>query len=130
MPETEAPRKELKNTGYEIFIGILSVLSIFNLVLLYAIQDDALDTVLWVMNAILSGDLPRRLHLPAVHRRVQVPLLLPHVRLGRSPRQPALPTGEDPARLPPRARLPSPARLRRSRTSPAACSGTAPAAHS
>ena len=55
MTEPEAPRKELKNTGYEIFIGILSVLSIFNLVLLYAIQDDALDTVLWVMNAILSG---------------------------------------------------------------------------
>jgi hypothetical protein len=44
---TEAtPRRELKNTGYEIFIGILSLLSIFNLVLLYAIQDEALDTVL------------------------------------------------------------------------------------
>jgi hypothetical protein len=48
-------QKELKNTGYEIFIGILSILSIFNLVLLYAIQDPGLDTVLWVMNAILSG---------------------------------------------------------------------------
>ena len=48
-------RRELKNTGYEIFIGILSVLSIFNLVLLYAIEDEALDTVLWVMNAILSA---------------------------------------------------------------------------
>ena len=29
-----APRSELKNIGYEIFIGILSVLSIVNLVLL------------------------------------------------------------------------------------------------
>ena len=47
----EVQRRELKNTGYEIFIGILSVLSIFNLVLLYAIEDEALDTVLWVMNA-------------------------------------------------------------------------------
>jgi voltage-gated potassium channel Kch len=51
----EVQRRELKNTGYEIFIGILSVLSIFNLVLLYAIDDEALDTVLWVMNAILSA---------------------------------------------------------------------------
>jgi Ion transport protein len=55
MADGEAPRRELKNTGYEIFIGILSLLSILNLVLLYAIEDDALDTVLWVMNAILSA---------------------------------------------------------------------------
>ena len=48
-------RRELKNTGYEIFIGVLSLLSIFNLVLLYAINDEALETVLWVMNAILSA---------------------------------------------------------------------------
>ena len=55
MNRTVEDRSELKNTGYEIFIGILSVLSILNLVLLYAIQDAALDTVLWVMNAILSA---------------------------------------------------------------------------
>ena len=55
MPEAETHRRELKNTGYEIFIGILSILSIFNLVLLYAIQDEALDTVLFFMNAILSA---------------------------------------------------------------------------
>ncbi len=47
--------RELKNTGYEIFIGILSLLSILNLVLLYAIGDESLDTVLRVMNAILSA---------------------------------------------------------------------------
>ena len=40
MNEAKALRRELKNTGYEIFIGILSVLSIVNLVLVYAIQDD------------------------------------------------------------------------------------------
>ena len=55
MAEGGALQRELKNTGYEIFIGILSILSIFNLVLLYAIQDPGLDTVLWVMNAILSA---------------------------------------------------------------------------
>ena len=55
MTEGGTHRPELKNTGYEIFIGILSILSIVNLVLLYAIQDPGLDTVLWVMNAILSA---------------------------------------------------------------------------
>jgi len=47
-------RRELKSIGYEIFIGILSILSIVNLVLLYAVQEKALETVLMVMNAIFS----------------------------------------------------------------------------
>lgn len=47
-------RTELKSIGYEIFIGILSILSIINLVLLYAVQDKSLDTVLTVMNSIFS----------------------------------------------------------------------------
>src|SRR4051794_26051604 len=55
MHERHTPRRELKNTGYEIFIGILSILSIVNLGLLLWINDDNLDTVLFVMNAILSG---------------------------------------------------------------------------
>jgi hypothetical protein len=55
MPGVDARRGELKSTGYEIFIGILSVLSILNIALLYAIDDDSLDTVLFVMNAILSS---------------------------------------------------------------------------
>ena len=55
MPGAGTHRRELKNTGYEIFIGILSVLSIVNLVLLYAIEDPSLNTVLRFMNAILSG---------------------------------------------------------------------------
>ena len=55
MTERDRARSELKSTGYEIFIGSLSVLSIVNLVLLYAIEDDALDTVLYLMNAILSA---------------------------------------------------------------------------
>ena len=55
MVETEAKHPELKNTGYEIFVGVLSILSIVNLVLLYAIDDEALDTVLLVINALLSA---------------------------------------------------------------------------
>ena len=35
------PSDELKNTGYEIFIGMLSILSILNLVLVYALVQDA-----------------------------------------------------------------------------------------
>ena len=55
MTEAPAQRRELKNTGYEIFVGVLSILSIANLVLLYAIEDDGLDTVLFFINAILSA---------------------------------------------------------------------------
>jgi voltage-gated potassium channel Kch len=47
---------ELKSTGYEIFIGMLSLLSIFNLVWIYGfVQDAGLQEVLRVMNALLSG---------------------------------------------------------------------------
>ena len=55
MSDTEARRAELKNTGYEIFIGILSILSIVNLVLGYAIEDPNLAKVLAVMNGLLSA---------------------------------------------------------------------------
>jgi Ion transport protein len=57
--------QELKSTGYEIFVGILSILSIVNLVLIYVFTDPNLDTVLRVMNALLSaiflGDFTYRL---------------------------------------------------------------------
>jgi voltage-gated potassium channel Kch len=55
MANVEGKRRELKNTGYEIFIGILSILSIVNLVLLYAISDPSLHSVLWAMNGLLSA---------------------------------------------------------------------------
>ncbi len=48
-------RSELKSTGYEIFIGILSILSIVNIFLLYLLRDPALNDVIEVMNAIFSG---------------------------------------------------------------------------
>jgi voltage-gated potassium channel len=50
-----AARSELKNTAYEIFIGALSILSIANLVLVYAFAaDPALQLILSVMNALFS----------------------------------------------------------------------------
>jgi voltage-gated potassium channel len=65
MADNAEDEQELKNTGYEIFIGILSILSIVNLVLLYAVVDPNLDVVLTVMNALLSaiflGDFAYRL---------------------------------------------------------------------
>ena len=50
----EERRSELKNTGYENFIAVLSVLSIVNLVLMYAIADENLDTVIDAMNILFS----------------------------------------------------------------------------
>jgi hypothetical protein len=48
-------RSELKNTAYEIFIGLLSVLSILNLFLAYLTRGNPnLLTVLHVMNGLLS----------------------------------------------------------------------------
>lgn len=48
-------RSELKNTAYEIFIGVLSILSIVNLVLVYALHGDtALQLILQVMNGLFS----------------------------------------------------------------------------
>ena len=53
---THSPRSELKNTGYEIFIGILSILSILNLLLVYVLRSNHdLQTVLQVMNALFSS---------------------------------------------------------------------------
>lgn len=51
-----ASRGELKNTGYEIFIGLLSVLSIVNLVLVYAfVHDPGLQHILSAMNVLFSA---------------------------------------------------------------------------
>jgi voltage-gated potassium channel len=48
-------RSELKNTAYEIFIGLLSILSIVNLVLMYAFAfDRSLQLILSAMNALFS----------------------------------------------------------------------------
>jgi Ion transport protein len=54
MAGSDTEHGELKSTGYEIFIGILSLLSIVNIVLLYAIEDPNLSSVLDVMNVLFS----------------------------------------------------------------------------
>ncbi|MFO7631925.1 MAG: ion transporter, partial [Caldilinea sp.] len=46
--------RELKNIGYELFIGALSILSIVNLILLWLFaNEESLATVLQVINAIM-----------------------------------------------------------------------------
>jgi voltage-gated potassium channel Kch len=46
--------RELKNIGYELFIGALSILSIFNLLLIYVAADDGnIEIVLYTLNAIM-----------------------------------------------------------------------------
>jgi hypothetical protein len=54
MPVPRTKSRELKSPGYEIFIGALSVMSIANIVLMYAVSDESLDKVLLIMNAVLS----------------------------------------------------------------------------
>jgi voltage-gated potassium channel len=46
--------KELKNTTYEAFIGVLSVLSILNIAFIYLARSDAVDSVVYIMSGILS----------------------------------------------------------------------------
>jgi len=61
----DGTRKELKSTGYEIFIGILSILSIVNIAMMYIADDPNIDTVIHAMNWLLSmiflGDFVYRL---------------------------------------------------------------------
>ncbi len=55
MAETTTARVgELKDPPYEVFIAALTVLSILNIVLQYAIDDPELDAVLFVMNGVLT----------------------------------------------------------------------------
>lgn len=53
--EVAAAGRSLRNVGYEIFIAALSILSIVNLILLYVVQDPALDDVLFAMNLLLTA---------------------------------------------------------------------------
>lgn len=55
MAETTQANKELKNTGYEIFIGILSILSILNIILAYVFrQNSDLQDILYGIDLLLS----------------------------------------------------------------------------
>jgi len=54
MSATQEQSSELGNTGYEIFIGALSVLSLANIVLLTLIRDENLQKVIQVVDAVVS----------------------------------------------------------------------------
>jgi hypothetical protein len=55
MAAGTAKKRELKNIGYELFIGALSILSITNIVLAYIYADNPdLQTVIYAMNAIMT----------------------------------------------------------------------------
>lgn len=55
MTTKPAKKRELKDIGYELFIGALSILSIVNLALMYIYPDDAnTQYVLLTMNAIMA----------------------------------------------------------------------------
>ena len=49
-----AQKTELKNLGYEIFIGVLSIISIFNLVVGLFVQDPYLGNIFLIMNGLYS----------------------------------------------------------------------------
>lgn len=53
MTATRGKNQELKPIGYELFIGALSVLSIFNLILLYFVNDESLAIVIYVINGFM-----------------------------------------------------------------------------
>jgi len=46
--------RELKNAAYEVFMGALSILAIVNLFLVLAIRDDVVESVVVIMDLILS----------------------------------------------------------------------------
>lgn len=54
MAPDESSHAELSNTGYEIFIGLLSVLSLVNIVLLTVLRDKSLQTLVYAMDVLLS----------------------------------------------------------------------------
>jgi len=54
MPANESSQAELGNTGYEIFIGALSVLSLVNIVLYAVLRDPATQDVVRAVDVLLS----------------------------------------------------------------------------
>ena len=54
MATADGKHKELKSIGYELFIGALSVLSILNMVLLFFMRNENIETVLLIMNSIMT----------------------------------------------------------------------------
>jgi voltage-gated potassium channel len=53
MAATRDKNQELKPIGYELFIGALSVLSIFNLLFLYFVNDPHIANVIYIINGFM-----------------------------------------------------------------------------
>jgi voltage-gated potassium channel len=54
MAEKTGKKRELKNIGYELFIGAISILSIVNLIMIVVfVQNETIATVLSVINGIM-----------------------------------------------------------------------------
>ena len=88
------------STGYEIFVGALSVLSLLNIVLITVLRDDSLRTVVYVLDALLSLIFLIDFTARISRSHGQVGLLLEAVRLGRPAGQPAAAADQDPSCLP------------------------------
>lgn len=54
MPPKLSSYRELKNIGYELFIGAISILSIINLLLLMILRDPDIAAVVSAINAIMT----------------------------------------------------------------------------
>lgn len=52
--KTQGQKGELKAIGYELFIAALSILSIFNMLVLFLVRDESLEYVIYIMNAIMT----------------------------------------------------------------------------
>lgn len=53
MTASDHKNQELKPIGYELFIGALSVLSIFNLLFLYLVNDPDIANVIYIINGFM-----------------------------------------------------------------------------
>ena len=105
---------ELKNTTYEAFIGVLSVVSIVNIALHLPGAERSGGCRSRYCERPPERDFPRRLCLSVCHGgRGPLALLLPAVRLGGPGRQHSYPTAQDPACVPSISSVPARASVRR-----------------
>ncbi len=120
MSDSESARAELGNTGYEIFIAALSILSLVNIVLLTRLRDPATQEVVYVLDLLLSlVFLSTSWPACSVHRHGLRSSSA--VRLGRPGGEPAVPPGQGAAGVPtrPRRATAAPVRRRERREEPA-----------
>ncbi|MBK8050801.1 MAG: hypothetical protein IPK16_29075 [Anaerolineales bacterium] len=76
MPAKLVKNRELKSIGYELFIGALSILSIFNLILELIYKDPNLDQVLSIVT-VITTPIFLGIFLSPIYDGVKVEVLLP-----------------------------------------------------